>query len=119
MFCIATKTMAVSGTRKPMVLEISPRELRFSGNGAVHADTQLELHNPTQKRVAFKVKTTAPRRYCVRPNSGVIDPSSSAKVGIVYQPVDTPQASEIVRHKFLIQALILDDSEDVKDELVS
>lgn len=35
--------------------------------------TNLKLKNPSDRRVCFKVKTTAPRRYCVRPNSGVID----------------------------------------------
>lgn len=35
--------------------------------------TNLKLKNPSDRKVCFKVKTTAPRRYCVRPNSGVID----------------------------------------------
>lgn len=39
--------------------------------------TNLKLRNPSDKKVCFKVKTTAPRRYCVRPNSGSIDPGSS------------------------------------------
>lgn len=32
----------------------------------------LKLKNPTEHKIAFKVKTTAPKRYCVRPNSGVL-----------------------------------------------
>lgn len=36
--------------------------------------TTLKLGNPTNERVGFKVKTTAPKQYCVRPNSGIIDP---------------------------------------------
>lgn len=39
--------------------------------------TNLKLKNPSDKKVCFKVKTTAPRRYCVRPNSGVIDPGAT------------------------------------------
>lgn len=39
--------------------------------------TNLKLRNPSDKKVCFKVKTTAPRRYCVRPNSGSIDPGTS------------------------------------------
>lgn len=35
--------------------------------------TNLKLKNPSDKKVCFKVKTTAPRRYCVRPNSGAIE----------------------------------------------
>lgn len=42
--------------------------------------TTLKLANPTDRNVCFKVKTTAPRRYCVRPNSGVIDAGTSINV---------------------------------------
>ena len=40
----------------------------------------IKLHNPTDKKVCFKVKTTAPKKYCVRPNSGIIQPQSSVSV---------------------------------------
>jgi len=42
--------------------------------------SNLILQNPTDSRVAFKVKTTAPKRYCVRPNSGVLDHNESVTV---------------------------------------
>lgn len=42
--------------------------------------TNLKLKNPSDKRVCFKVKTTAPRRYCVRPNSGIIDPGATVTI---------------------------------------
>lgn len=42
--------------------------------------TNLKLGNPTDRSVCFKVKTTAPRRYCVRPNSGVIDAGAAVNV---------------------------------------
>lgn len=41
---------------------------------------ELKLSNPSEKRVCFKVKTTAPKRYCVRPNSGIIEPNQSVSV---------------------------------------
>ena len=47
-------------------------------NEVVTAD--LKLTNPSDKTVCFKVKTTAPKRYCVRPNSGVLDPKKSVTV---------------------------------------
>lgn len=42
--------------------------------------SHLHLSNPSDKRVCFKVKTTAPRRYCVRPNSGFIDSNGSITI---------------------------------------
>uniref|UniRef100_A0A8B9FWE8 VAMP associated protein B and C n=1 Tax=Amazona collaria TaxID=241587 RepID=A0A8B9FWE8_9PSIT len=46
--------------------------------------TNLKLGNPTDRNVCFKVKTTAPRRYCVRPNSGIIDAGTSINVSGTY-----------------------------------
>lgn len=40
----------------------------------------LQVSNPNQQPVAFKVKTTAPKQYCVRPNSGRIEPGETVEV---------------------------------------
>ena len=40
----------------------------------------INLHNPTDKKVCFKVKTTAPKKYCVRPNSGIVEPQDTVPV---------------------------------------
>ena len=40
----------------------------------------LKLSNPTNDTVIFKVKTTAPKQYCVRPNSGMLNPHESADI---------------------------------------
>jgi len=42
--------------------------------------SDLKLTNPTDRKVCFKVKTTAPKRYCVRPNSGIIEPGQAVTV---------------------------------------
>lgn len=45
----------------------------------------LALQNPTGERVAFKVKTTSPKKYCVRPSSGIVEPGSSKEVQVIMQ----------------------------------
>ena len=40
----------------------------------------LVLRNPSSKTVLFKVKTTAPKQYCVRPNSGVLEPGKDQTI---------------------------------------
>jgi len=45
----------------------------------------LILKNNSEYAVAFKVKTTAPKRYCVRPNSSVIKAHESIEVRITMQ----------------------------------
>ncbi|CAJ0955290.1 unnamed protein product [Ranitomeya imitator] len=66
--------------------------------------TNLKLMNPTEKNICFKVKTTAPRRYCVRPNSGVIDAGSSINVSVMLQPFDY-DPNEKSKHKFMVQSI--------------
>ena len=50
-------------------LSISPQELKFRFELRKQIPTELRLSNPTGAPVAFKVKTTSPRKYCVRPNT--------------------------------------------------
>lgn len=38
------------------------------------------LKNPTEHAILFKIKTTAPKRYCVRPNSGLLEANQSLEV---------------------------------------
>ncbi|KAL4366269.1 hypothetical protein GQ457_05G035090 [Hibiscus cannabinus] len=40
----------------------------------------LNLSNKTDNYVAFKVKTTNPKKYCVRSNTGVVFPRSTCNV---------------------------------------
>ena len=40
----------------------------------------LTLRNPSNEKVGFKVKTTAPKQYCVRPNSGIVAPHAESVV---------------------------------------
>ena len=40
----------------------------------------LTLTNPSTNAVIFKVKTTAPKQYCVRPNSGMLAGRESAVI---------------------------------------
>ncbi|KYO42036.1 vesicle-associated membrane protein-associated protein B/C [Alligator mississippiensis] len=66
--------------------------------------TNLKLGNPTDRNVCFKVKTTAPRRYCVRPNSGIIDAGTSINVSVMLQPFDY-DPNEKSKHKFMVQSM--------------
>ncbi|XP_059832314.1 VAMP (vesicle-associated membrane protein)-associated protein A, like isoform X2 [Hypanus sabinus] len=81
-----------------------PIELKFKGPFTDVVTTNLKLKNPSDKRVCFKVKTTAPRRYCVRPNSGIIDPGSIITVSVMLQPFDY-DPNEKSKHKFMVQTV--------------
>ncbi|KAF5892091.1 vesicle-associated membrane protein-associated protein a, partial [Clarias magur] len=81
-----------------------PSDLKFKGPFTDVVTTNLKLRNPSDKKVCFKVKTTAPRRYCVRPNSGAIDPGSSVIISVMLQPFDY-DPNEKSKHKFMVQTI--------------
>lgn len=71
-------------------LEINPESiLTFvlnvpgSKNGVPRCEMALTNPQATGAYLAFKVKTTQPRRYLVRPNQGIIAPGKSETVSII------------------------------------
>lgn len=85
-------------------------ELRFKGPFDDYVTVSLTIRNPTEKRIAFKIKTTAPKRYCVKPNSGVLDPGQLMKVNVLLQPFNY-DPNEKNKHKFMVQYLYLSEEE--------
>lgn len=100
------------------------------------------LKNPTDKPILFKIKTTAPKRYCVRPNSGLLEPNNFIEVGSEYTCVQHQQIqlskwklmftfilivclqpfdfdpNEKNRHKFMVQSVVAPDGEFNAEQLV-
>ena len=72
--------------KQDQVLIIEPaHELCFHGPFTgppftIVSSAVMSLRNPSDRKVCFKIKTTAPKRYCVKPNSGVIDPKQEVQV---------------------------------------
>jgi len=64
-----------------MSLELIPNgDLIFKGPFNVVSITTLKLSNSKNERLAYKIKTTAPKRYCVKPNSGFLDGHATANI---------------------------------------
>jgi len=99
------------------VLEIEPPiELTFTGPFTSAVSSVMKLGNPSEKRVCFKIRTTAPKRYCVKPNSGVIDPRQTVTISVSLQPFEF-DPSERNRHKFMVQSMFAPDGEINQDTL--
>ncbi|XP_036374962.1 vesicle-associated membrane protein-associated protein A-like [Megalops cyprinoides] len=81
-----------------------PNDLRFKGPFTDVVTTNLKLKNPSDRPVCFKVKTTAPRRYCVRPNSGLIEAGATVTISVMLQPFDY-DPNEKSKHKFMVQTI--------------
>lgn len=82
---------------------------RFEPNR--HIPVSLAMKNLTNKKVAFKVKTTNPKKYCVRPSSGLVDGKGSRDITVTLNAQKTtPGNFQNCRDKFLIQATVVGSS---------
>jgi hypothetical protein len=87
------------------------KELEFVGPFTVVSKQTLVVKNadPTSP-IAFKVKTTAPKQYCVRPNAGRIPPGESCEIQVLLQAFkEEPPTDFKPKDKFLIQAIKITD----------
>jgi hypothetical protein len=94
-----------------MSVEIDPPEqLEFNRPFTQQVARYLKVRNTNDTAVAYKVKTTAPRSYCVRPNSGRIEPGQEVEVQVLLQAmkVDIPPDMKC-KDKFLLQSTKIND----------
>ncbi|CAL9003499.1 unnamed protein product [Prunus brigantina] len=89
------------------ILEIQPKELKFLFELKKQSSCSVALTNMTNRHVAFKVKTTSPKKYCVRPNVGVILPKSTSEFSVTMQAPRAAPPDMECRDKFLIQSTIV------------
>lgn len=93
------------------LLTIEPaNELKFVGPFCTAVSSFMRLTNPTDHNILFKIKTTAPKKYCVRPNCGLLEPKNTTEITIILQPFIF-DATEKNKHKFMVQSMILPDGE--------
>ncbi|KAI1808104.1 VAMP-associated protein [Daldinia bambusicola] len=91
-----------------MSVEIDPQELGFHRPFTAEVSEVLRIRNPNSHPVAFKVKTTAPKQYCVRPNSGRVEPGKEVEVSVILQAMkQEPPPDTKCRDKFLVQSVAI------------
>ncbi|KAF5453929.1 hypothetical protein F2P56_023638 [Juglans regia] len=89
------------------LLEIQPKELKFTVELKKHSSCSVRLVNNTEHSVAFKVKTTSPKKYSVRPNVGIVLPKSTYDFTVTMQAQRTAPLDMECKDKFLIQSTIV------------
>ncbi|KAK6348307.1 phosphatidylinositol-binding protein scs2 [Orbilia javanica] len=91
-----------------MSIELHPAELGFRRPFDRETVQKLYIKNPNPGPVAFKVKTTAPKQYCVRPNSGRIEAGQDVEVAVLLQAMrEDPPPDFRCRDKFLVQSVLI------------
>jgi len=100
---------------KKELLTILPTELKFPFELRKQSSCSLQLVNNSDHYVAFKVKTTSPKKYCVRPNTGVVLPMSSCDVIVTMQSQREAPPDLQCKDKFLVQSVVAPYGVDQKD----
>ncbi|KAL3499719.1 hypothetical protein ACH5RR_038812 [Cinchona calisaya] len=98
------------------LISVQPDELHFQFELEKQSFCDLKVANTTEHHVAFKVKTTSPRKYFVRPNTGVIQPWDSCVIRVTLQAQREYPPDMQCKDKFLLQGTIVPPNTDV-DEL--
>jgi len=90
--------------KKETKLSLEPCDgILFEGPFNRSVNKKLVIGNPSKtQRMAFKMKTTTPKLFFVRPNIGVLKPGEKVNVDIFMQPILQEPVQK--RHKFLILA---------------
>lgn len=89
-------------------LQIQPeKELKFRFELKKQIPTVIRLTNPSNEEIAFKVKTTAPKKYCVKPNTGFVAAGATQNVQVIMQVQrEWPSDLNACKDKFLVQSVV-------------
>ncbi|PIN09666.1 VAMP-associated protein involved in inositol metabolism [Handroanthus impetiginosus] len=97
------------------LLQIEPLELQFPFEVKKQISCSMRLTNKSDNYVAFKVKTTNPKKYCVRPNTGVVVPHTTCDVIVTMQAQKETPPDMQCRDKFLLQSVVISPGISAKD----
>ncbi|XP_076930744.1 vesicle-associated protein 1-1-like [Bidens hawaiensis] len=97
------------------LLNVEPLDLKFPFELRKQISCSLQLSNKTENHVAFKVKTTNPKKYCVRPNTGLVLPRSTCDVTVTMQAQKEAPPDMQCKDKFLLQSVVVSSGIATKD----
>ncbi|KAK8467941.1 hypothetical protein PHAVU_007G183900 [Phaseolus vulgaris] len=103
---------------KAPIIEFEPKELRFIFELKKQSSCSIRLTNNTFDYVAFKVKTTSPKKYSVRPNVGVLMPKATCEFIVTMQAQREAPEDMVCKDKFLIQSTVV-PAETTSDDVTS
>lgn len=89
------------------LLRITPdKTIDFALVQCPNVSVMLTLENISPGPVAFKIKTTAPKHYYVRPSCGILQPEQIQDIQLVLQQPTEDSLNK--RDRFLVQAITVD-----------
>lgn len=97
------------------LISVQPEEINFEFELEKPSYCNLKIVNNTEHHVAFKVKTTSPRKYFVRPNTSVVQPWDSCTITVTLQAQKEYPADMQCKDKFLLQSTKVPASTDIDE----
>nr|CAB3487876.1 unnamed protein product [Digitaria exilis] len=97
------------------LLRVYPSELKIPYEVKKQRSCCMQLTNRTDQFVAFKVKTTNPRKYSVRHSCGILLPRGSCNVTVTMQAPMEMLSDHHCKDKFLVQSVVMQDRATMKD----
>ncbi|KAH0456768.1 hypothetical protein IEQ34_014675 [Dendrobium chrysotoxum] len=97
------------------LISVHPEELTFEFELEKPAYCNLKIVNNTEHHVAFKVKTTSPKKYFVRPNASVVQPWDSCTITVTLQAQKEYPPDMQCMDKFLLQSTKVQPSIDIDE----
>ncbi|KAJ4746500.1 Vesicle-associated protein 1-1 [Rhynchospora pubera] len=108
-------TCQMGGGDNSQLISVYPEELSFQIELEKPSSCNLKIVNNTEHHVAFKVKTTSPKKYFVRPNARIIQPWDSCSIIVTLQAQKELPADMQCKDKFLIQSSKVAPSTDMDE----
>jgi len=88
-------------------VRVEPSSLRIELMLNKRCQKTLQIHNVSQKLLAYKVKTTSTERYCVGNNHGIIKPGGVGEVKILVEAMTSLPETD-AKDKFLVMHMPVD-----------
>lgn len=97
------------------LISVHPEELTFEFELEKPSYCNLKVVNNTEHHIAFKVKTTSPKKYFVRPNTNVVQPWDSCTITVTLQAQKEYPPDMQCKDKFLLQSTKVPPSIDIDE----
>lgn len=101
------------------VLLIEPNVITFTKEGSETIGT-ISLKNTSQNKVlSYKIKTTSPEKFRVRPSSGILASGEDRSITVTLQQGYNLVRGPLGNDRFLVMCLPLKNNQVTPDELIN
>ncbi|KAK4422864.1 Vesicle-associated protein 1-1 [Sesamum alatum] len=99
------------------LLSFEPSELSFPFEVDKQLSCSMRLLNKTENHVAFKLLSTNPKKYGVRPRIGILAPGSACDITVTMRAVKEAPQNMRCKDKFMIQSAVASPDATKEDAL--